>query len=190
MKASIKTAFIIPLILFTFKGSVAQNEKDVTPNVWLEFGSLKFAPTKKESSAGIDIAFKYQQNKLLTNLQYHDYFDRELAHGGLGLFTNSNHYHAGNFLIGVTNSKCRYGHVSISSGLGIFWGYFDEISKEKFTTLAWPVEAAASLNLFPFLGINVKLFTNINTKHSLIGFGFDIQLGKLRPFYVKKIVLN
>ncbi len=167
--------------------TTAQTQEDAMINTWLELGSLRFSPTKKESSAGVDVTLKFQRNKLLANLQYHDYVDRELAHGGFELFTNDNHYHASNFMIGITNKKCNFGHISISSGFGIFWGEFDNFSIEKFTTVGWPIEAAASVNIFPFMGINLKLFTNVNSKHSLIGFGMDLQLGKLKRFNLNRI---
>jgi hypothetical protein len=160
--------------------ALAQDQKNVTVNAWLELGSLKFTPTKHESSAGVDAVIKVQVNHLLASLQYHDYFDSEQAHGGFELFTDDNHYHAGNCMIGITNKKCRFGHVSVSSGLGIFWGEIEDIDSEKFATIGWPLEAAASVNLFPIVGINLKLFTNVNSRHSFFGFGMDIQLGKLR----------
>ncbi|MBN2611879.1 MAG: hypothetical protein JXB00_10020 [Bacteroidales bacterium] len=181
VKQLFRSLIVIP-IFFT---SLIQAQETSTVNAWMEAGSLRFFPTKKESGTGISLTFKMQVNRTLVSLQYHDYSDRELAHGGLGILTDRNHYHAGNFLLGITNRKCRVGHVSISSGLGLFWGEFDNISVERFTTIGWPIEAAASLNIFPFAGINLKLFTNINPKHSMIGFGMDIQLGKL-----KKINLN
>ena len=187
MYKTVKLLFFLCLFLLHTHDTSAQTQKEVTQNAWLELGSLKFAPTRKESSAGVDIAFKYQRNNLLTGLYYHDYVDRELAHGGFDLFTSSNHYHAANFMTGITNKKCRVGHVSISSGLGIFWGGFEEYPPEKFTTIGWPIEAAASLNIFPFMGINLKVFTHINSMHSLIGFGMDLQLGKLRNIYLKRI---
>ncbi len=182
MNKKVKLLSLFWLLLLQVNGVTAQPQKDVTINAWLELGSLKFFPAKKESGVGVNVAVKYQINKLLANLQYHDYVDRELAHGGFELFTDNNHYNAGNLLIGITNKKCRYGHVSVSSGLGIFWGKFNENTIKKFKTIGWPVEAAASLNVFPVVGINLKLFANINSKHSLIGFGMDLQLGKLRKF--------
>ena len=182
MNKTIKLLSFLCIFLLQINAVTAQTQKDATINAWLELGSLKFVPTKKESGVGVDVALKYQINRLLANLQYHDYIDRELAHGSFELFTNSNHYHAGNLMIGITNKKCRYGHVSVSSGLGIFWGRFNENTAEKFKTIGWPIEAAASLNVFPVMGLNLKLFTNINSKHSLIGFGMDLQLGKLRKF--------
>ena len=172
--------FLLCSVLFFDTTVIGQPKEDITLNAWLEVGSLRFFPTKKESGVGVDAVFKFQMNRMLANLQYHDYYDRELAHGGFELFTSRNHYHAGNFMIGITNKKCRHGHVSVSSGLGFFWGKFDNISEEKFTTIGWPIEAAASLNIFPVVGLNLKLFTNINSKHSFIGFGMDLQLGKLR----------
>jgi hypothetical protein len=190
MNRSKPILFLISMLLLDTYRGIAQSEPDVKRNAWLEIGSLKFAPTKKESSAGVDIVMKFQKNKLLTTIQYHDYVDRELAHGGFELFTSSNHYHAGNFMLGITNRKCRYGHVSLSSGLGIFWGRFDDIGVEKFKTIGWPIEAAASLNICAFVGVNLKVFTNINTKHSLIGFGMDLQLGKLRKINLNKILQN
>ncbi len=177
----------ICMLLFITIDIYSQTEEDEIINAWLEVGSLRFAPTEKESSTGVDVAFKYQRNKLLTYVQYHDYIDKELAHGGFELFTDRNKYHAGNILIGITNKKCRVGHVSISSGVGIFWGEFEDIGVEKFATVGWPVEAAASLNFCSFVGINMKLFTNINLKHSLVGFGMDLQLGKLRKLKPIKV---
>lgn len=127
-----------------------------------------------------DVAVKTQVNRLLITMQYHDCFDSETSHGYFDIFTNDNHYHAGNLLLGITNKKCRFGHLSISSGLGLFWGYFEDYDREYFTTIGLPVEAAISVNLFPFVGLNLKSFANINSRHSSIGFGMDIQIGKLR----------
>ena len=189
MNKKVKFLSILCLLLLQVNGAMAQTQEEPTINAWLELGSLRFSPTKKESSAGIDVVLKYQVNKLLTSFQYHDYFDYELAHGGFELFTSSNHYHASNFMIGITNKKCRIGHVSVSSGLGIFWGKFDEITIERFRTIGLPIEAAASVNILPFIGINLKIFTNLNSKHSLIGFGMDLQLGKLKRFNLNKIRL-
>jgi hypothetical protein len=187
MDKMMKLLLFLCMLLLQVSNAMARIQNDEIINAWLEAGSLKFFPTKKESGVGIDATLKFQINRMLANLQYHDYTDRELAHGGFELFTENNHYHAGNVMIGITNKKCRHGHVSISSGLGIFWGRFDENTVEKFKTLGWPVEAAASLNIFPFMGINLKVFTNINSKHSLIGFGMDLQLGKLRNFNLNEI---
>jgi hypothetical protein len=190
MNNLVKFLCILFMLLYQVSGAVAQDQNDVTINAWLELGSLTFTPTKHDKSAGVDAALKFQRNKLLANLQYHDYFDSESANGGFELFTDDNHYHAGNFLIGITNKKCRVGHVSVSSGLGVFWGKFDNISQEKFTTIGWPIEAAASLNIISFIGINLKVFTNINSKHSFIGFGMDLQLGKLRNFGWEELIPN
>ena len=178
----VKLLSIVLVLFLQIDNGSCQTQDDVMYNAWLELGWLKFTPTEKESSTGLDIALKVQRNRVLVNLQYHDYIDRELAHGGFELFTSNNYYHAGNLMIGITNKKCRFGHVSVSSGLGIFWGEFNTPFEEKFTTLGWPIEAAASVNIFPVIGINLKFFSNVNSKHSLIGFGMDLQLGKLRNF--------
>ena len=173
---------VILILLLQIDNGFCQTQDNIMMNAWLELGGLKFTPTEKESSAGLNIALKFQINRLLATMQYHDYFDRELAKGGFELFTTRNHYHAGNMMTGITNKKCRIGHVSISSGLGIFWGEFGTLTGGRFTTLGWPIEAAASLNILPVLGVNLKFFCNVNSKHSLIGFGMDFQLGKLRDF--------
>lgn len=183
MKRPASILSFICISLFLVSGAMGQAQEDTIINAWVELGSLKFTPTRNEASAGVDVVLKFQRNRLLTNIQYHDYVDRELAHGSLGLFTSSNNYHAGNLMLGITNKRCRFGHVSVSSGFGLFWGEFDEYPAEKFVTVSLPVEAAASVNLFPFIGLNMKFFANINSKHSLIGFGMDIQLGKLRDYY-------
>jgi len=188
MNNLVKFLYIPCMILLQVVGAAAQDQNDVTINAWLELGSFTFTPTKHDKSAGIDAAIKFQRNHILADLQYQDSFDSESANGGFELFTDDNHYHAGNFLVGITNKKCRFGHVSISSGLGVFWGKFDNISQESFATIGWPVEAAASLNIFPFIGINMKVFTNINSKHSFIGFGMDLQLGKLRDFKWQELI--
>ena len=188
MSGTVKLLLLFFILSLQFNNTISQTEKDVTINAWLELGWLKFAPTKKDASTGIDIGLKFQRNRLLANLQYQNLIDRELAKGGFELFTTNNYYHAGNILIGITNKKCRFGHVSLSSGLGVFWGEFKSISSEKFATVGWPVEAAASLNIIPVVGINLKVFTNVNSKHSFIGFGMDLQLGKLRDFKLKRII--
>ncbi len=182
MKKLLIIIFSITYLLITVN---AQTSDKTLTNAWLEFGSISFVPTDEESGVGIDVVFKYQRNKLLSSLQYHNYIDRELAHGGFELFTRSNNYHAINLTAGVTNKKCKHGHVSISTGLGIFGGTYNNGS--KFTTIGIPIEAAASINILPFLGVNMKLFTNINKEHSLFGFGMDIQLGKLRKVKLLKI---
>lgn len=188
MNRKLKRLCVSCLLLAQMIGATAQHQEKVTVNAWLEVGSLKFTPTKHERSAGVDAAIKVQINHLLANLQYHDYFDSELAHGGFELFTDDNHYHAGNCMIGITNKKCGFGHASVSSGLGVFWGVFEENGREEFVTIGWPIEAAASMNIFPYVGINLKLFTNINSRHSFIGFGIDVQLGKLRDIGLNDII--
>ena len=190
MNKAVKYLSLLCVLLYQVTGATAQDQNDVMINAWLELGSLTFTPTKQDKSAGVDAAIKFQRNKLLANMQYHDYFDSESANGGFELFTDANHYHAGNFLIGITNKNCRVGHASVSTGLGAFWGRFDNISQVKFATIGWPIEAAASLNIFPFIGINMKVFTNINSKHSFIGFGMDLQLGKLRKYNWQEIIPN
>ena len=127
---------ILCISLLQLSVIMAQEPEAPAINAWLELGSLKFTPTKHERSAGVNASFKFQINRLLANLQYQDSFDSELAQGGFELFTDDNHYHAGNCMIGITNKKCRIGHVSVSSGLGVFWGKFENISVEKFATIS------------------------------------------------------
>jgi len=187
-----KVVKVISLLLLLFQLSnhaICQVKNDLIINAWLEVGGLRFAPTKKEASAGINVSLKFQRNRLLANLQYHNYVDRELAHGSFELFTTNNYYRAGNMMVGITNKKCRFGHFSISTGLGVFWGEFNNFFEEKFITAGWPIEAAAGFNIFPVVGINLKVFGNINSKHSLIGFGMDLQLGKLRDFRLNKPIV-
>lgn len=169
---------IIPfIIIFTICFQFLKAQEEPMHNLWIELGSLSFSPTKYDQGVGVNISFKQQLNRLLTSFHYHDYVDRELANGGWGLFTSSNHYHAANLMAGITNKRCNFGHASASTGLGMFWG---DIRNENFTTIGWPIMLASSVNLFPYLGLNLKLFANINSKHTLIGFGMDIQLGKLK----------
>lgn len=128
---------------------------------------------------------------MLGTTQYHDYFDSELAQDDFELFADANHYRAGNVMMGITNRKRRFGHASISSGLGFIWGEVENnVIHKNFATLSWPVEAAASVNLFPFVGINLKVFSNINTEHFFFGFGMDLQLGKLRNIHWQELIPN
>ncbi|PLX03160.1 MAG: hypothetical protein C0594_10850 [Marinilabiliales bacterium] len=173
--------FIIIALIFICSLTNAQNKLQEQANAWIELGSLRFFPTKHESGVGVNACLKYQKDRLLANLQYHDSYDRDLPNGRLELLTTSNHYHALNILGGFTNRKDRTGHVSASTGLGVFWGtiYYSSGYK-KFSTVSWPVELAMSINIKSFIGLNFKVFTNLNSQHSFIGFGMDLQLGKLR----------
>jgi hypothetical protein len=176
------------LLLGIFHTALAQeNQGYPTINAWLEFGTYRISPVEYDKSAGVDIALKCQVNRVMSTLQYLDCFDSEESHGVFELFTNDNHYHAGNILLGITNRQCKFGHVSVSSGLGVFWGEFGGKNVERFATIGWPVEAAASINLFPFVGINIKAFTNVNSRHSFVGFGMDIQVGKMRDIGLREI---
>ena len=165
-----KKLFIISLV-FIISLQLIKAQEEPMQNVWLELGSLSFSPTTYEQGVGVNIALKYQLNMWLTSFHHHNYADRELAHGGLGLLTRSDHYKSADFMFGITNRKCGFGHASVSTGLGLFYG---DISNQDFRTIGWPIMLASSVNLFPYLGINLKVFANINPKHSLIGFGMDI----------------
>ncbi len=191
------TIFLLPLTLLA-----QEEEKNNTHNAWIELGSLRFSPTEYEKGIGVNAVLKYQRNHLLYAVQYHNYIDKELTNGGLGLFNRSFNRYATNLMIGLTNKRAKLGHASISSGLGIFggdigiWREGTDLQgnptriyrEEKFTSLCWPIEVAASLNILPFFGLNLKFFANINSAHSFVGFGMDLQFGKMRDFKAQELL--
>ncbi|HLO60138.1 MAG TPA: hypothetical protein VK179_15420 [Bacteroidales bacterium] len=169
------------LLLCLCAPMVAQDYVDIPViNAWIEGGAYRVRPVLFDRTAGVDLALKFQYNRVLSEVQYMDIFDSE--HTELGLFDRQNHYHAFNFLLGITNRECKSGHVSISSGLGLFYGEITEQETEHFATIGLPVEAAVSLNLGPIAGLQLRAFTNLNFRHSFYGLGMDIQLGKMRRF--------
>jgi hypothetical protein len=172
---------VIVLFILFITPVMAQDYSDLPLiNAWIEGGAYRIRPVLFDRTAGVDLALKFQYNRMLSEVQYMDIYDSE--HTELGLFERSNHYHALNVMLGVTNRECKTGHVSISTGFGLFYGEITEQETEHFATIGLPIEAAVSLNLGPIVGLQLRAFTNLNFRHSFYGFGMDIQLGKMRSF--------
>src|SRR5512139_170517 len=112
---------IISLFLCLSAPILAQDYPDIPViNAWVEGGAYRIRPVLFDRTAGVDLALKFQYNRVLSEVQYMDIYDSE--HTELGLFDRQNHYHAFNFLLGITNRECKTGHVSISTGFGLFYG--------------------------------------------------------------------
>lgn len=145
------------------------------------YDSEKKAATNLEGPAGeLSLNFPTAENQLLTL--------RGISASGDIICSNGcARYKEVGLLYGVM-SKAKYGYLSASAGLSYvqagysggtdIWGiHFQDTSR---STIGIPGEVQAFFTPFPYVGIGIVGFGNLNTVAPVYGAALEVQFGKLR----------
>lgn len=174
-----RISFFIFFYLFINQFSFSQ-ESPIKDFGWLEFGSFRFGPVEHDRGYGVDLSAKFKHNRTLFTLQYRSFHEKQYTSEFFTTY-RIEEYNAINPMIGITNAKCNFGHVSASGGIGVFWGERNiNYTTKPFTSISIPIELETIVNIKPFIGLGLRLFGNINSEFSFIGFGMSLQLGLLK----------
>lgn len=125
---------------------------------------------------------------LIANAQ----FDSKIGLFGLRFFkAGDTAFHTGfsNYIDEISEIGFTYGYshnfgilnLSTSAGIGALWG--EERgpgAKNNFSVVSLPVQGSIALQPVPIIGLGVMLYSSINSKSTISGALFVLQLGRLR----------